>query len=297
MDFTVGKGFEIKSGVASVPADELLDHEITGALDELKEVAEARGLWVPEGAGQLVVAKTVDVPADLRGQILANAETDVEHTNRVFEIINAGRRKNKRFDITPAGEHRKRLEDQLTDRALEATTHLHTTENRPLMVVPALPDAITAEELVTAIDKSSRYGIYGWAGRLPFLAKFPIDALTGYDAERAESGAMTLIETAYDVSRQGTRDQQLRQLRTVQEEFPEVGTAPILDTASLGQRYNGQPNTWQDTYTRTIEVEPQRHDDFAYVVYAFVYEDGGSNVYDSYVRSGYVSRRQVGLEA
>ena len=297
MDFTVGKGFEIKGGVARIPAAELPDDQATRNFEKLQTGLEARGLWVPESAGQLVVAETVEVPADLRDQILANAETDIEHTNRVFEIINAGRRKNKRFDVIPAGQQREKLEDQLTDRALKETAHLHTTEDRPLMVVPALPDAITAEELVTAVDRSSLYGINGWAGRLDFLKKFPINALTGYDEERAESGAMTLIETAYDASRQGTRDQQLRQLRAVQEEFPEVGTAPILNTASLGRRYDSKPSTWQDTYTRAIEVHPVRHDNFDYVVDADVDGNGNSHVFDSYVQGEVVSRRQVGLNA
>lgn len=275
----------------------LSDEQLQAARTELDAAGEARGLWVPEGAGQIAVVEAVETTEAVRAQILANAEADIAHTNSVFEIINAGRRKSKRFDIVSAGQQRERLEDQLTDEAIAATGWLHTSAERPLMVVPALPDAISAEELVDAVDKSSKRGIYSWAGRLPFLAKFPIDSLTGYDAERAESGAMTLIETGYDASRQGTRDQQLRALRIVQDTAPAVGTAPILNTASLGQRYNGQPNSWQDTYTRAIEVEPHRHDGFDCVVYADVYDDGLSDVYDSYVRNGSVSRRQVGLTA
>ena len=166
------------------------------------------------------------------------------------------------------------------------------------MVVPALPDAITAEELATAIDKSSKRGMYAWAGRLPFLGKFPIDALTGYDEERAESGAMTLVETGYDTSRQGTVAVQLAGLKQVQKSFPEVGTAPILATASLGQRYAGQPESWQDTYTRAIEVDdPVRRDGFDYVVSARVFASGSSDVYDSRVQAESVSRRQVRLNA
>lgn len=153
-----GNGIEINLGTLDYGLAS--DEELRAARERIEAVGTERGLWVPEGAGQLVVAETVAVPEDLRDQILANAETDIEHTNRVFEVINAGRRKNKRFDITPAGEQRERLEDQLTDRALEATGHLYTAEGRPLMVVPALPDTISAEELVTAVDKSSRYGIY-----------------------------------------------------------------------------------------------------------------------------------------
>ena len=275
----------------------LSDEQLQAARTELDAAGEARGLWVPEGAGQIAVVEAVETTEAVRAQILANAEADIAHTNSVFEIINAGRRKSKRFDIVSAGQQRERLEDQLTDEAIAATGWLQTSAEHPLMVVPALPDAISAEELVDAVDKSSKRGIYSWAGRLPFLAKFPIDSLTGYDAERAESGAMTLIETGYDASRQGTRDQQLRALRIVQDTAPAVGTAPILNTASLGQRYNGQPNSWQDTYTRAIEVEPHRHDDFGYVVYANVYDDGFSYVSGSYVCDEFVSRRQVGLTA
>lgn len=296
MDFTVGKGFEMKGGVASVPAAELGDAEAMSAFEELKSEVEARGLWVPEGAGQIAVEQAVEAPEDLRSQLLANAASDVLNTNYVFEIINSTRRKNKRFVIEPVGQQLGRLEDQLTDEALEAASQLYATKDRPLMVVPALPDAITAEELVTAIDKSSKRGIYAWAGRLSFLAKFPIDVLTGYDEERAESGAMALLETGYDVSRQGTRDQQLRELQAVQRETPAVSTAPILATASLGQHYARQPESWQDTYTRAIEVDdPVRRDGFDYVVGAFVGEYGSSDVRGSYVQHGNVSRRQVRL--
>lgn len=275
----------------------LSDEQLQAARVELDAAGDARGLWVPEGAGQLVVAEAVEVPADLRGQILANAEADIAYTNRVFEIINGTRAKKDRFKITPAGEQRERLEDQLTDQALQATGQLHTTADRPLMVVPALPDAITAEELVAAVDKSSKCGIYAWAGRLPFLAKFPIDALTGYDEQRAESGAMSLIETGYNVSHQGTRDVQLRRLQAVQEQVPGVGTVPILGTASLGQRYNGQPQSWQDAYTRAIEVDPKRQDVFDCVVGALVHGGGSSSVGASVVQAGNASRWQVGLNA
>lgn len=291
----LGNGVEINLG--RVDYNRASDEELRVARESIDAVGRRRGLWVPEGAGQIVVAETVEVSTDLRNQILANAEADVEHTNRVFEIINGTRRKKDRFDIIPAGEQRERLEDQLTDRALEATTHLYTTEDRPLMVVPALPDAITAEELVTAVDKSSKHGILGWADRMTFLNKFRIDDLTGYDEQRAESGAMTLIETGYDVSRQNTSSKQLQQLEAVQEEFPEVGSVPVLGTASLGQRYNRQPNTWQDAYTRAIEVDPGRPGGFGCVVGAIVVEDGRSGVYASRVQLEDVSRRQVGLEA
>ena len=286
----LGNGVEINFG-------KLTDEQLQAARTEVEAAGSERGLWVPEGAGQIAVVQAVETTEDVRAQILANAEADIEHTNRVFEIINGTRRKNKRFDITPAGEQREHLEDQLTDEAIAATGWLHTSEDRPLMVVPALPDAITAEELVNAVDKSSKRGIYGWDGRLPFLAKFPINALTGYDEERAESGAMTLVETGYDAKRQGTRDQQVRQLHIVQGAAPEVETAPILATASLGQRHNGQPATWQDTYTRAIEVDPVRRGDFGYVVYAGVGGGGYSYVYDSSVLHGYASRRQVRLTA
>jgi len=297
MDFTLGKGFEIKGGVASVPAAELSDVEAMSSFEELKAEVEARGLWVPEGAGQIAVAEAVEAPVDLRTQILTRTESDVAYTNRVFLIINEGRRKKDILPITSIMDHREMIEDQLTDEALEAASQLYATKDRPLMVVPPLPRPITAEELVTAIDKSSKRGIYAWAGRLPFLAKFPIDVLTGYDEERAESGAMTLVETGYDTSRQGTVREQLADLKDVQKSFPVVGTAPILATASLSQRYNGQPDSWQDTYTRAIEADPVRHGVFDCVVLAGVGEGGDSYVYVSYVQDEYVSRRQVRLDA
>ena len=40
MDFTVGKGFEMKGGVASVPAAELSDVEAISSFEELKAEVE-----------------------------------------------------------------------------------------------------------------------------------------------------------------------------------------------------------------------------------------------------------------
>lgn len=289
----LGNGIEIDFGkVDFTPAS---DEELRAARDRVDAAGEARGLWVPEAAGQLVVAKTVDVPADLRGQLLASATVDVNHTNQVFEIINSGRRKNQRFDITPAGEQRERLEDQLTEEALEAVAQLSASEDRQPMVIPPLPGAITAGELVTAIDKSSKHGIYGWSGRLSFLKKFPIDALTGYDEQRAESGALTVVSTKYDPLLQGTVDQQRKALEEAQQDYPQLGVAPILTTASLAQRYNGQPNSWQDTYTRTIEVDPVNLGDFDHVVYADVLDRGYAGVDGSRVDNDGAARRQVRL--
>jgi hypothetical protein len=286
----LGKGVEVNFG-------QLSDEQLADARAEVEAAGSERGLWVPEGAGQIAVVQAAGTTEDVRTQILASAEADIGYTNRVFQIINGTRRKNERFNITPAGEQCERLEDQLTDEAMVATSQLYTSKDRPLMVAPALPDAITVKELVGAVDKSSKRGIYGWAGRLAFLEKFPIDALTGYDEGRAESGAMTLVETGYDASHQGTRDQQLEALRIVQAIAPEVETAPILATASLGQRYRGKPSTWRDTYTRAIEVDRVRHVDFVYVVGADVNGVGRSGVGGSNVDYGNASRRQVRLEA
>ena len=51
----------------------LSDEQLQAARAEVETAGAERGLWVPEGAGQVAVAQTVVSPEDLRGQILANA--------------------------------------------------------------------------------------------------------------------------------------------------------------------------------------------------------------------------------
>lgn len=234
---------------------------------------------------------------DLRSRILATAESELEHTNRVLEVINARRNKKRRIPITPAAEYRERLEDQLTDRALESAAQLHMPEGSPLIPVAPLPVAISALELIVAIDRSSRRGLIELPGRLRFLSRFPVNALTGFDEERAEKGALALVETAYNPARKGTHSQQLVGLHAVQEEFPEIVAAPTLVTAILGQRHNRQPQPGHDTTTRSIEVDPVRSNGADFVVAANIDSRGYSYIDGSSVQQECAARWQVNLEA
>ena len=240
--------------------------------------------------------------------ILSRAVTDLTATNKVFQIINNSRRFTGKplLRITPPGESYERLQDQLRQPAGQAALaaanagRLYVTPERPLMVVPPLSGPITAKELETAISKSSKCGMWSWPGRLAFLRNFPINDLTGYNEADAENNTLSLLETGYDTRRQGPADWQLEGpngLNEARRFNPRIGAAPLLATATLGQRYNGQPNSWQDTYTRAIDVEAKRFDDFDCVVDAYVFGDGYSLLDASSVRRGAASRRQVALGA
>ena len=243
---------------------------------------------------------------DLPTQILSRAVTDLTAANKVFQIINDSRpRRRDHLRITPPGEWRERLQDQLRQPAGQAALaaanagRLYVTPERPLMVVPPLSGPITAKELETAISKSSRRGMWSWPGRLAFLRNFPINDLTGYNEADAENNTLSLLETGYDTRRQGPVDWQLKGpngLNEARRFNPRIDVAPILATATLGQRYGGQPNSWQDTYTRAIGMDAMRFGDFDCVVDASVYGDGDSYLGDSGVQRGLASRRQVRLE-
>ena len=113
------------------------------------------------------VGFTVIEPKSLREQILDGAAHDIAATAKVFEIINRDRPSRDRLLIAPVGEQLERLDDQLTPGALDtAETCLFRGEfsDHPFMVMSALSGPITAEELVRALDKSSRYGISPYSG-------------------------------------------------------------------------------------------------------------------------------------
>ncbi len=292
MDFTLGKGFEIKGGVASVPADELLDHEVTGALDELKAEAEARGLWVPEGAGQIAVAQTVDIAAE-RARLLGTVEVGAGLFNDTIDEINSSRRKKEQIPVFAPGLYRERAEDWLTDERVTAAAQLPETDQRRRTVFPKLNRPVSTEETVTSWDKASDHGLYPWSDRMKFLANWTDDQLSGYDPEAGDADRFAITPTAYDADREGTVAQQKATLEALQQDNPEIGVTPIFEGSLLARRYKGQSRTWKDSYVKGIDLKPARVGVFGCVPSARVRDDGDADVYDSYVQNGNAARLQV----
>lgn len=295
-------------GAASHPEinyTRLSDGELIAARGRVEQDSSSPGLWLSEAVGGFAAADTIDIMA-MRSQILSNAESEIAHTNRVLELINNGRPKKSKLRISPAGEWRERLEDQITTMALGAARqgHVRHSVGKPLIPVPPLPSPITAEELVSAISRSSIKGTVS-PNSLQFIKQFSVDKLTGYDEKRAESGAMVLLETGFDESRAGNVHDQLVRLQGVQGWYPEVGSAPIVATAVLGQRYNLSPVSRKDTLTRAIEVAPGYLSRIVSraVVEALIDTDGEARIFGSKAngREGLTNtdphRRQIQLDA
>ena len=255
---------------------------------------------------------------DLPTQILSHATADLTINNKVFEIINNSRRSTGKplLRITPPGESYDRLQDQLHGPAGQAAMaavdagHLLHTSERPLMVVSPLSGPITDEELVTAISKSSKHGIYPWNKRLEFLGKFPLNALTGYNEADAENNTLSLLETGYDTRREGPTYWQREGpngLNEARQFNPRIGVAPILAAATLGQRlrYSDQqirqdtqvlhvnPNTYTRIISDSVHVEGYGHMVVASATDTSGYP-GPSMSRMSYPRA---ARRWVALEA
>ena len=292
MDFTVGKSFEIKDGVASVPADELPDYEVTNALNELKAVAEARGLWVPEGAGQIAVAGAVDIEAE-RARLLGTVEVGAGLFNDTIDEINSGRRKKEQIPVFAPGLYREQAEDWLTDERVTAAAQLPETDQRRRTVFPKLNRPVSTEETVTTWANVSDRGLYGWSGRMKFLANWTADQLSGYDPELDDADRFAIIPTAYDADREGTVAQQKANLETLQEEFPELDVTTIFEGSLLARKYKGQSRSWKDSYVLGIDLTPAKVDVSDFVPYAYVDGDGLACVYASGVQYGDAARLQV----
>jgi hypothetical protein len=226
-----------------------------------------RSHQVGASAGHTAARTTIETTEAVRAQLLVGAATDVEHTNTIFRIINKRRPRGKQLEICPAGAIQERLRDLTDDDIAEATEHLYADSNHPLMVVPALPSPITAEELGYAIEGSAQVAAASLTARPQLLTALPIELLTGYDERRADNSAVMLLETGHDPKRAGTRQSQLEELLDLRETEPGVDTAPILATAILSKRHNKNPERWEETYTRVIAAaEPSAVASWVYPV-------------------------------
>lgn len=286
----LGNGVEINFG--EVDYNLASDEELQAARQRIEAAGVERGLWVPEGAGQIAVAQTIEIEAE-RARLLNTVEEGANLFNGAVENINDSRRKKDHIPVTPAGEYRERAEDWLTASRVEAAAQLPATDTRPRLIIPRLSRAVTAEEVVDSWKVAAGGNLWSWDGRMKFLANWSADQLSGFDPELDEADRLSVVPTAYDEARQGTVAQQKAELETLQEAHPELDVATIFDGAVLGRRYIGQSRRWQDSYVRGITLDPAKVDGYGYVPYAYVYGGGDADVSASYVDYHNAARLRV----
>ena len=281
----LGNGVEINFG-------KLTDEQLQAARAEVEAAGNERGLWIPEGAGQIAVAQTVDIEAE-RARLLDTVEVGAGLFNDTIDEINSKRNKKQQIPVFAPGLYREQAEDWLTDERVLAATNLPETANRRRTVFPKLNRPISTEETVTSWDRASDRGLYPWSGRMKFLSNWTADQLSGYDPELDEADRLTVIPTAYDTEREGTVKQQTAALEELQKEFPELDVTTIFEGSLLARRYKGQSRTWKDSYVRGVTLKPAKVDVDGYVPGAYVYDDGRANVYASGVQLDNAARLQV----
>lgn len=281
----LGNGVEINFG-------KLTDEQLQAARVEVETAGVERGLWVPEGAGQIAVAQTVDIEAE-RARLLDTVEVGAGLFNDTIDEINSGRSKKQQIPVFAPGLYREQAEDWLTDERVVAAANLPETANRRRTVFPKLNRPISTEETVTSWDKASDRGLYPWSGRMKFLNNWTADQLSGYDPELDEADRLTVIPTAYDTEREGTVKQQTAALEELQKEFPELDVTTIFEGSLLARRYKGQSRTWKDSYVRGVTLKPAKVDVDGDVPRADVRDDGDADVDASDVQYDDAARLQV----
>lgn len=271
----------------------LTDEQLNAARAEVEAAGAERGLWVPEGAGQIAVAGAVDIAAE-RARLLGTVEVGAGLFNDTIDEINSGRRKKEQIPVFAPGLYRERAEDWLTDERVTAATQLPETDQRRRTVLPKLNRPVSTEETVATWANVSDRGLYPWGDRMKFLNNWTADQLSGYDPEAGDVDRFAIIPTAYDADREGTVAQQKANLETLQEEFPELYVTTIFEGSLLGRKYIGQSRTWKDSYVRGIDLIPAKVDVGDYVPSAYASDDGYyADVVDSYVQVERAARLQV----
>lgn len=270
----------------------LTDEQLNAARAEVEAAGAERGLWVPEGAGQIAVAQTVDIEAE-RARLLGTVEVGAGLFNDTIDEINSGRRKKDQIPVFAPGLYREQAEDWLTDERVTAAAQLPETDQRRRTVFPKLNRPVSTEETVTTWANVSDRGLYGWSGRMKFLANWTADQLSGYNPELDDADRFAIIPTAYDADREGTVAQQKANLETLQEEFPELDVTTIFEGSLLARKYKGQSRTWEDSYVRGVDLTPAKVVVRDYVPSAYVLGDGGPVVIVSGVQDEGAARLQV----
>ena len=286
----LGNGIEINLG--KVDFNQASDEELRAARERINAAGEARGLWVPEGAGQIAVAGAVDIEAE-RARLLGTVEVGAGLFNDTIDEINSGRRKKEQIPVFAPGLYRERAEDWLTDECVTAAAQLPETDQRRRTVFPKLNRPVSTEETVTTWANVSDRGLYGWSGRMKFLANWTANQLSGYNPELDDADRFAIIPTAYDADREGTVAQQKANLETLQEEFPELDVTTIFEGSLLARKYKGQSRTWKDSYVRGIDLTPAKVDVDGCVPGAHVRGVGVASVFDSDVQFESAARLQV----
>lgn len=286
----LGNGVEINLG--KIDYNLASDAELQAAREGIDAVGEARGLWIPEGAGALVVATEVDAAA-LRSQLLDSVVEGATLFNGAVEAINGSRKKRDQIPVTQAGEYREQAEDWLTEDRVKAAAQLPVADNRPRLVIPRLSQPISHQGVVDSWQAAANGRLWAWSGRMDFLSNWTADQLSGHDPEQADEDRLEVVATAYDADRQGTVAQQKAGLEALQTEFPELDVATIFDGSVLARRYMNQGRDWRDSYVRGITLKPAEVVRFGFVPNASVHDDGGAYVRDSYVDGDYAARLRV----
>lgn len=252
MDFGINEGFQVEGTTARVDLAKLNDDELRAAHHELEALNEARGLWVPAGAGSLVVAGEVS----MRDQLLSSLTHGVDLYVGTIDNINGERRGKDRIPVVRDGIYREIAEDWLTDARLTAAEQLPASESRPLLLVPRLTRAVTTEEIVDSWRSASYGKLRDWRGLMQFLNNWTADQLSGFDPELEDDVTFAVIPTAYDKDREGTVAQQKGNLEKLLEIDRELDVTTIFEGVVLARRYRGQLSKGEDSYTRAINLKP-----------------------------------------
>jgi hypothetical protein len=282
MDFGI-ENLTVNKGVVSVPLSELSDTQLEATRAELDTVGVERGLWVPAGAGSLVVATTVET-SNFHNQLLKTAEEGSKLYIATIAGINEGRAKKKRIPTLAVGEYVERAAGWLTASREQAAVQLPATDRRPQLIIPRLNHAVTTEEIVDAWSAASDHGLYSWTGRMKFLKNWTADQLSGFDPSIEGETTFEVVPATYDQAREGTVATQVANLEELQVDYPEIGVATLFNGIPLARRYKGQTRVWNDSYVRPIDFTPSRVGGRDCVPGACVSDVGEARVGDSSVQ-------------
>jgi hypothetical protein len=253
MRLTLDRDFSIDRVEADIDLQQQSDKTVRTAFDEALRVGMERGLWAPGGLDPLAQQVASELGSlSLREQLLSTAEQGAKlYTEVVSEGINQARNEEGRIPLLRPEEYRERAEQWLTPGRVAAAAMLSASSRDPRLLIPRLNRPITLWENTEAwrVAGNGKVSITDRTEEL--LGNWTADELSGFDPESDEETPFEILQTAYDFSTSGTRDEQKAVLETLQRDHPELSVASIFSGALLSKRLF----SWHSS-VRAIDLQP-----------------------------------------
>ena len=221
--------------------------------------------------------------------------------NAVVDVMNSGRRKK---DVLQGINHETinaEFEAWFTDDKLAYIAAAQESDPNLHFTLVATPNVLASSKeiikVARAFGENQPYGTYVYDS---LYNKYSAEQLSGTNPDNGNSVQFSLIPSAFTPEMSGTVVGQRAKLEKLQADNPDLKVPSVLEGITFWHTLRAQGNSldsgavFDRTYIRHFDLPEQRIDDWTYVPYSYVDDDGEPYLYSSYVQYDRYGRVAVG---